>query len=69
MLVIKGTWWEETVGSVTMVSDVVVEAERLDESDSAARFHWFGSTTASVNMLQLTESPKMAVRSRMLRVE
>ncbi len=28
-----------------------------------------GSTTASLNMLQLTESPKMAVRSRMLRVE
>ncbi len=24
-----------------MVSDVV-EAERVDESDSAARFHWFG---------------------------
>ena len=28
-----------------------------------------GSTTVSLNMLQLTESPKMAVRSRMLRVE
>ncbi len=39
---IKGTWWKETVGSVTMVSDVVVEAERVDESYSAARFHWFG---------------------------
>jgi hypothetical protein len=35
--VIKGTWREETVGSVTMVIDVV-EAERVDESDSAARF-------------------------------
>ena len=38
---IKGTWREETVGSVTMVSDVV-EAERVDESDSAARFLRFG---------------------------
>ena len=38
---IKGTWWEKTVRSVTMVSDVV-EAERVDESDSAVRFHWFG---------------------------
>ena len=38
---IKGTWWEETVGSVMMVCDVV-EAECIDESDSAARFHWFG---------------------------
>ncbi len=38
---IMGRWREETVGSVTMVSDVV-EAERVDESDSAAHFHWFG---------------------------
>ncbi len=38
---IKVTWQEETVKSVTMVSDVV-EAERVDDSDSAARFHWFG---------------------------
>ena len=38
---VKGTWGEENVGSVTMVSDVV-EAERVDESDSAVRFHWFG---------------------------
>jgi hypothetical protein len=39
--VIIVTGREETVGSVTMVSDVV-EAERVDESDSAARFHRFG---------------------------
>ncbi len=38
---IKVTWREETVESVTMVSDVV-EAERVDASDSAARFHRFG---------------------------
>ncbi len=38
---IKGTWREETVWSVAMVSNVV-EAERVDESDCAARFHWFG---------------------------
>ena len=30
---------KETIGSLTMVSDVV-EAERVDESDSTARFHW-----------------------------
>ena len=41
MVVIKGTWREETVWSVAMVSNVV-EAERVDESDCAARFHWFG---------------------------
>ena len=35
---IKVTWREETVGSVTMVSDVV-ESKREDESDSTSRFH------------------------------
>ncbi len=38
---IEVTWREETVGSVMMVSDVV-EAELVDESDSAVRFHRFG---------------------------
>ena len=38
---IKGTWREETVWSVAMVSNVV-EAEHEDESDGTARFHWFG---------------------------
>ena len=36
---IKLTLPKETVGSVTMVSNVV-ESERVDESDSTPRFHW-----------------------------
>ncbi len=37
---IKLAWSKESVVSVTMVSDVF-EAERVDESDSAAHFHRF----------------------------